>query len=329
MVLELGNSFFKWETASPEQEAPLWAFATTIAKATKSLAPDAIIVGQRDFALGRAKLLDLLDMVGAPVLGGNVLDAKTEKPLFKDVLIVERAGKKIGLFGLVTADLGTKAAAGDSLGIKVTDPVIHAKKVFNDLKEKTDFIIAMSSLNDTEMRSVTEALPDLKFVVRSNARGIAGGKNQTFGNAVSMSVSARGKALGIITFAGKGNDYVDISARTSLKNRKTMYQSKLDRMIKSAKVDSVKELLNTYDKTSPSYKRVQRYLTKIKEIEKDLTKYVGIENYFEIDRVLLDKRVAHDPDTKIMVENVMAKYGDPGKIRRAGTFGKYGKPKGK
>ena len=293
------------------------------------MAPDAVIVGSRDFGMGKAKLLELLEIVGAPVLGGNVLDSKTEKPLFKDSIILERNGRKIAFFGVITANWGMASSPDNPLGIKVENPTAYARKVFASLKGKADMIIALTSLDDTELRSMTEALPDLKYVLRSNARGIGYATNQVFGKTTAISSLARGKALGLVRFVGKGNDFVDISSRNTMKSRKDMYDRKIQRMMKSENVDSVDDLLKSMDKNSSKFKGLQKYLEKMKEIDNQMVEFEDVENYLEVERVSLDSRVADDPKIKVMVDKVVEKYGDPGKIRRTSAINKVNTDGGK
>src|SRR5688572_29718135 len=65
---------------------------------------DAWTPGESDLtALGSAKLTKLAATAKIPVVSANLVDAKG-KPLFPSELLVQRAGVKIGIFGVTTVE---------------------------------------------------------------------------------------------------------------------------------------------------------------------------------------------------------------------------------
>lgn len=316
ITLELGNIFFRPMKASADQKDALLAFSDLIARADKNCKLDAVVPGPKDFAFGWQNLKKWLDIIGAPVLGGNLIDAKTEKPLFKDSLIIERDGRKVGLFGLITSDLNTMGIS--DLKFRIDDPSEYAARIFQQLKGKADIIIALSILNDSEISKLTEAVPDLKYILRGNAKGVVGRRNQAVGNAVTMATPSRGKYLGVLKFVGKGNvlDFSDITEKQNIQRRIDNYNKQVDKMLKAAKASSVEDFKANLSPEDKKLVRFNRYYSKLESYKRDIKRFDKIESYFQLDRVMLDKRVKDDPTVKKMVDEAIKEYGEPGKVQR-------------
>jgi 2',3'-cyclic-nucleotide 2'-phosphodiesterase (5'-nucleotidase family) len=281
--------------------------------------PDAVMVGTKDFAMGLETLQKWLKAIGAPVLAGNLQDPKTGKPLFQDTMILERGDRKIGLFGVVTADWANVSSGQAEIGIQVEDPIEYSKRAFAKLQGKADLIFALSSLNDGEVQKLTEAIPELKYILRSNAGIRNERKNKVIGNAIAMGCPSRGKYLALLSFVEKNGslDFLDISERKAVESRVELYQSKIEQMMKREEVKDVDALKAKLAEDSPKRRRLDRYLQYMDQNREKLNQYPENQSYFEVERVSLDKRVGNDPEVLAEVEKVKAKWGDPGKMKRS------------
>lgn len=317
-MLELGNTFFRYDAIGEEQKEAYQAFGDLIAQSLKAMKPHAMVVGTKDFAMGWEPLKKWLDTIDAPVLAGNVLDAKTGKPLFQDTLILERSGHKIGLFGVVTADWAQVSSGQENLDIQIENPIEYSKRAFAKLQGKADLIFALSSLTNDEVQELAEAIPDLKYILRSNATLRYERKNQVIGNTVAMACPSRGKYLALLSFVEKNGslDFVDVSERRVIQNRVEMYENKIAQMVKREEVKDVESLKKKFEEDSPQRKRLDRYLHYLEQHKEQLNQFPENQSYFEIDRVSLDKRVGSDPGILKKVEEVQAQWGDPGKLKR-------------
>ena len=317
IVLDLGNTFFKLDPVPTSKEEAYRAFAELIAQSHKLMKPDAVTVGPKDFVLGVEPLKQWLATIGAPVLAGNVLDAATGKPLFSDSLVIERNGTKIGFFGVVSAEWLKVPGKSEKLGIVVRDPVAYAKETFAALKGQADIIFALSSLDDGEIGRLSEAVTDLKYILRSNARGGYYRGNKSHGFATEFTVINRGKAVGLLRFVEKDGDtnYVDITERKLSEQRKQRYEKNIKNLLMRENVASVNQLRKKLPADDPKIVRLDRYLEKAKSLDQDMKKFASVKSYFELDTMYLDSAKPSDLALKKQVDAVIQKYGEPGKLK--------------
>lgn len=105
---------------------------------------DAMVSGNHDYELGTNHLLSLANHMEFPMLGANVTDLKTQQPIFKDNILIQRNGVTYGIFGLVTTSTMTINKPENVAGIQVLNPVVVAQLQVKMLEAKgADVIIAL------------------------------------------------------------------------------------------------------------------------------------------------------------------------------------------
>jgi 5'-nucleotidase / UDP-sugar diphosphatase len=119
-------------------------------------------VGNHDFNFGIDRLLEIRDNINFPMLSANVF--LNDKLLFKEYMIVEVNGIKLGLFGLTTEVSLSHLNTRDLKGIKITNPVIEAKNVVEKLKGKCDSIILVSHLGTTQDREIMRQVKGIDVI---------------------------------------------------------------------------------------------------------------------------------------------------------------------
>lgn len=126
---------------------------------------DLMTVGNHEFDFGIDQLMANVRAAKFPVLAANV--TKDGTPLLKDVqpqgngchTVVERDGKKIGFFGLVTTQTKTATNSEGIKGIEFQDEVETAKKEIKELEaEDVDAIIAVAHIGDADAPCTSEDL---------------------------------------------------------------------------------------------------------------------------------------------------------------------------
>ena len=109
---------------------------------------DAATIGNHEFDFGLENMARIFRMAGFPIVCANYDFSGTAlEPLVKPYVIVEKAGKKIGIFGLTTS-LRTLVARQNLKGIVYMDAFASADKWADYLKnvEKCDLVIALTHL---------------------------------------------------------------------------------------------------------------------------------------------------------------------------------------
>lgn len=82
---------------------------------------DAVTLGNHEFDYGFEALQVMAGYADFPILAANILDKKTGEPYFGDNQIFEFGDKKVGVFGLDTAEAQTKASPKNVKDITILD----------------------------------------------------------------------------------------------------------------------------------------------------------------------------------------------------------------
>lgn len=111
---------------------------------------DAMVPGNHDFNYGTDRLLELKDIAEFPMLAANVVKGDGTN-VFKEYVIKEVDGLKIGIFGLATEETKHKANPKYTEGIFFKDPIKTAQQMVLKLeKEEVDMIVALTHIGIDE-----------------------------------------------------------------------------------------------------------------------------------------------------------------------------------
>ena len=135
---------------------------------------EAIALGETDLLLlGAPQLAELAERHGVPVLCGNLFRDDGEQ-VFPSYVIVERAGKRIGIFSLLAPKL-QQAKVKDAKKLDITDALARsglelrnwrarAQAIITELLPKTDMILCASHLGYDLNRWLAESFPQIDLV---------------------------------------------------------------------------------------------------------------------------------------------------------------------
>lgn len=115
---------------------------------------DYMTLGNHDFNYGKERLLELKDMTSVEMLSANILDENGDY-LFTPYVIKEVGGVKVGIFGLTTPETAYKTSPSNVEGLTFADSIEISKKMVEELKDKTDVIIALAHIGLDESSVVT------------------------------------------------------------------------------------------------------------------------------------------------------------------------------
>jgi 5'-nucleotidase len=111
-------------------------------------------LGNHDFNYGKERLLELKDMTSIGMLSANILNEKGEY-VFTPYVIKEVGGVKVGIFGLTTPETAYKTSPTNVEGLTFADSIEVSKKMVEELKDKTDVIIALAHIGLDESSVIT------------------------------------------------------------------------------------------------------------------------------------------------------------------------------
>lgn len=121
---------------------------------------DVVTLGNHEFDNGPAVLAKRLVQLECPVVCANYDFSKTDlADIVKPYAIVEKAGKKIGVIGLLT-DISTVVDSSAHAGLVYMDPVPVAQRHADYLRneEKCDLVICLTHLGDERDKNTTAAI---------------------------------------------------------------------------------------------------------------------------------------------------------------------------
>lgn len=194
LVLDAGDTFHGQTIATLNQ-------GESIVSLMNDLGYDAMTPGNHDFNYGYERLAQLNDLANFPILSANIIK-EDGSSLFDPYVILEKAGLKIGIFGLSTPETTYKTNPKNVKGLNFTDPVEAAKATVGELKDKTDLIIALSHLGmdaasvDTSIK-VAQEVEGIDLIIDGHSHTVLE-HGQKVGDTLIVSTGEYGKNLGIV-----------------------------------------------------------------------------------------------------------------------------------
>lgn len=104
---------------------------------------DALTIGNHDIETGHNVYDRWARQCNFPILGANVIDAHTATPYYKPYTIVEKAGRRIAIFGLLTPTVPRWLPEKLWSGMRFDDMLETARRYMPEMREKADIVIGL------------------------------------------------------------------------------------------------------------------------------------------------------------------------------------------
>jgi hypothetical protein len=171
VLLDAGDLLFPTDVVPPMLAEQSKLQAGFLLKSMNLLHYDAIVPGEKDFALGQKIFDQLRSKAKAHFIAANLVKAGGGAYLEKDIVLgrhdEHEKPVRIGVFGLVGQNIAWPK------GLKATSPIAAAKAEVRALKaKKVDFIVALTHETIEEDTKLAESVPGIDLIV--------GGHSQTF-----------------------------------------------------------------------------------------------------------------------------------------------------
>lgn len=192
VFLDAGNALFKSATAS-EFLAPQWfEQASGVVEAYNLLGADAVEVGETEFALGVAKFQELAAQAKFPFISSNIY--RDGKLFLKPSVMIEREGKKIGVFGLF----------GDGLQLpkelEARDSVAAAREQVASLRSAgADMVIALTHEGYEADQKLARSVPGIDLIVGGHSQSLLQHPYQE-GSTLLVQLSNEGQMIGMVEY---------------------------------------------------------------------------------------------------------------------------------
>jgi 5'-nucleotidase / UDP-sugar diphosphatase len=125
------------------------------------------ILGNHEFIYSLANLKKLLGLFNYPTLCANVTETATGLPLTQPSLTRQLGPLKIGIFGLVTAEVKDYLAAKD--GLSVASEIETARNMVKTLRPEADIVIAITHIGETDDLKIAAAVPEIDVIVGAHS----------------------------------------------------------------------------------------------------------------------------------------------------------------
>jgi 5'-nucleotidase / UDP-sugar diphosphatase len=165
--LDSGDLFFdRYRKAiRPEDLTAQSEKARLILKSYNMMGYDALGIGDDDLTLGKEFLVDLSKKAGFPFVSSNLMDKETGLALFKDHVIKEKGGLRIGIFSLLSPYFFSGESDPRIRGIVVRPPVEEAKRMVGKIRSKTDLVVLLSHLGYPADIELAETVPGIDVIL--------------------------------------------------------------------------------------------------------------------------------------------------------------------
>ena len=164
---------------------------------------DAIAIGNHEFDFGMENLARLMQLAGCPSVCANYEVTGTPlEGLVKPYIIIERAGLRIGLFGL-GAKLEGLVQADKCEGVIYKDPIATAQDIADTLREneRCDVVLCLSHLGVTNDETLAKSTQGIDAIL--------GGHSHTVMEEPAYYPNAEGKEVPVF-HTGRNGAYVGV-----------------------------------------------------------------------------------------------------------------------
>ena len=138
-----------------------------LARAYKTMAYAALNMGAREAEIPAATLLDLASTSPVPLISASLVDPSSGKQLLEPYEIVEIAGKKVGVLGVVSPT--SIATPGKDIKVLGLNEAIN--KHLPSLSEKTDLVILLAFADEAELSQIAKDYFEFALILGGNVSG--------------------------------------------------------------------------------------------------------------------------------------------------------------
>ncbi len=234
LSLDSGDLFFASAVVSPHLKEQWRRQAEFLVKQLNALGVQAMGMGETDFALGLPFLLSLKSQARFSFLSANIVDSKTEKPIFEPYVVMEVQGIKVGLFSILDSSFTLPE------GIKILDSVVTAQKMVQALSTKVDAIIALTHQGLAKDAELAQKVSGIDIIIGGHDKQHLDQPTQIKSTLILES-GDQGKYVGIVDLFWKKGSHFNSEIETYVLDQAKLSQidTKLDQLRALPKDDLV------------------------------------------------------------------------------------------
>jgi 2',3'-cyclic-nucleotide 2'-phosphodiesterase (5'-nucleotidase family) len=162
----------------------------------RAMGYDAMVVGERDLYFGVDFLKDRAAALGVPVLAANLIDRKTNQPVFDATRMIDLpSGLRVGVIGVIEAvELPEEAPASD---LEITDARAAVDALVPEVRDQgAELIVLLAHMPRSYLREWAQGLQGVDFIVNGHDPRPPKMPKQLLSGAHVMATTGRGRMVG-------------------------------------------------------------------------------------------------------------------------------------
>ncbi len=227
LILDGGDALIISYFSQPSEREKARKRAAFVLRLYEALGYRAVNIGDTDLGLGIEYLTNLQRNSKMTFLSANLKDKKTEKPVFKPYLIEEIEDIKIGILGLITAEIPPNIQK-QLKDYFIENPIKAAAETINRFMSSCDHIVALAHLNPPEIESLAKEVPRVSIIIGGNDRSFMFRKQMH--RSIYVQTDAFGAHVGRMNLKllTGSNEFVDVLPRAMVQENIGEVQKKVE-----------------------------------------------------------------------------------------------------
>lgn len=288
LLVDTGNLLFRKPSQTETKRRDALLRVDLLIHAYNEIGYEVVNVGEKDLMMGFKFLSDVAQKAKFPFISANLVDRKTQKPIFKPQIIKEVSGIKIGILGLLDDQFNPTLQEREP-GLVILDPFSVSKALVKGLKDHCDLIIVLSQLGESKDKKLAREVPEIHLILGGGGESMRAVVERI--NEVPIyRLEPRGGYLGRI-------DYVISDKKKPIKftisSEQEEVEKRLERLItRSMQIKA--EMARAGKQDEMKVKELKFLESKQKEVEKMLLAY-GDKNFYKHTSTPIQLSVEDDP----------------------------------
>ena len=202
---------------------------------------DAMVPGNHDFNYTAKRLSTLASRMTFPLLAANVSWQETGRPFAKNNVIIEKDGKKIGIFGLASPETIYKSSPKNVAGLVFTNPTKAAREQVKSLKEQgAHYIVALSHVgmdkaSNPTSTQIAQMVPGIDIIIDGHSHTLLE-NGQKVGKTLLASTGNYLEHIGVVVIDESGKATASVVNVGEYTEQDAKIKNSMDAL--KAKVDS-------------------------------------------------------------------------------------------
>ncbi len=261
LILDAGDTLVVSYFSEPRGREQARRRAEFVLTLYETLGYHALNIGDTDLGLGVGYLRDLQKKSTIPFLSANLKEKKTGKHVFKPYIIKEVGDIKIGILGLVTANISPPIQK-ELKDYFIDNPVKAAAETVQRLKSSCDHLIVLAHLNPPEIEILVKDVQPISIVIGGNDRSFV------FPKQINRSLYVQADAFGIhvgrlnLNLLKGSYEFTDVLSSRLIQKKIEEIQEKIEDPKHAQDIKGLQELRDTLlaqQKKIPGFEGKNRY----------------------------------------------------------------------